>query len=124
MASDILRSMAETAAPANPADRATAYLREISPEMRGCAILSASGELLSSWPEDGGWGAAAVELVEAADAAGSEPASHAHIATGDGEVFMVRHGGLVAVAVTERLVLASLVLFDLRAALRDLAGGG
>ncbi len=115
--------MAGTAtAPTDPADRATAYLREVSPEMRGCAILSGSGELLSSWPEGGGWGAAG-ELVEAADAAGAEPASHAHIATGDGEVFMVRQGDLVAVAVTERLVLSSLVLFDLRAALRDLAAG-
>ena len=35
------------------------------------------------------------ELVAAADAAGGEPAAHAHVATGDGEVFCVRHGDLV-----------------------------
>lgn len=116
--------MAETATASEPADRATAYLREVSPEMRGCAILSASGELLSSWPTDERWRGAARELIEAADRAGAEPASHAHVGTGDGEVFMVRHGELVAVAVTERLVLSSLVLFDLRAALRDLLANG
>ena len=35
----------------------------------------------------------------------------------------MRHEGLVAVAVTERFVLASLMLFDLRAVLRGLAAG-
>ena len=36
----------------------------------------------------------------------------------------MRHGGLVAVVVTERFALASLTLFDMRAVLRDLAAGG
>ncbi len=64
--------------------------------------------------------------MAAADAAGGEPVAHAHIATGDGEAFCVREGGLTAVAVTERFTLASLMLFDMRITLRQLvaAGGG
>jgi hypothetical protein len=105
------------------AARTTAYLNEISPEMRGCAVLSGQGELLAASGEDAErWQAPAREAIEAIDSAGGEPASHAHIATSDGEVFMVREGDLVCVAVTDRFALASLVLFDLRIALRDLAG--
>jgi hypothetical protein len=95
---------------------------ELSPEMRGCAILDDGGGLLAASGADEAWAEPARELIEAADGAGDEPAAHAHIATGDGEVFMVRDDGRVAVAVTERFTLASLVLFDLRAALRGAAG--
>jgi len=59
-------------------------------------------------------------LRAAADAAGSEPAARAHVATEDGEAFALRHGGLAIVAVAERFTLASLMLFDMRAVLRDL----
>ncbi len=104
--------------------QAVAYLEEISPEMRGCAILDSSGEVLASSGEGGAWREAASELLEAADSAGGGQSAHSHVATGDGEVFCVRHEGLVAVAVTERFVLASLMLFDLRAVLRGLAAGG
>ena len=41
-----------------------------------------------------------------------------------GEIFAVRHAGLVALAVTDRFALASLLLFDMRAVLHDLAEGG
>jgi hypothetical protein len=99
-----------------------AYLEEISPEMRGCAILDGSGDVLASTGESEAWRDAGRALLEAADAARGQEAAHVHIATGDGEVFCVRHDGLVAIAVTERFVLASLMLFDLRAVLRDLAG--
>jgi hypothetical protein len=108
------------------AARTCAYLYEISPEMRGCAILAESGataKLLGSNGDGEGWEEAARELIEAVDAAGGETASHAHVSTGDGEVFLVRAEGLVAIAAAERLTLASLVLFDLRTALKDLASG-
>ena len=39
-------------------------------------------------------------------------------------MFVVRENGLVMVAVTERLVLASLTLFDMRMSLRGLDSGG
>jgi hypothetical protein len=106
------------------AGRAVSYLEEISPEMRGCAILAGDGRVLAASGDPEGWGAAGRELVSAADSAGQEPVAHAHVATGDGEAFCVRERGLVAVAVTERFVLASLMTFDLRIALRQLAAAG
>lgn len=116
--------MAERGVQTSAAQAAVAYLGEISPELRGCAILDASGALLAaSGPDGERWRAAALELLSAADKAGEEPVAHAHVATADGEVFCVRQDGLIAVAVTERFVLASLMFFDLRAALRDLLAG-
>lgn len=101
--------------------QAVSYLEEISPEMRGCAILDGNGSVLACSGEEREWQQAAERLLGAADGAGGEPSAQAHVATGDGEVFCVRHDGLVAVAVTDRFVLASLMLFDLRAVLRELA---
>jgi predicted regulator of Ras-like GTPase activity (Roadblock/LC7/MglB family) len=115
---------AAATAPSESAARACAYLFEISPEMRGCAILGADGTVLGANGERQAWPEPAAELIAAADEAGGEPVAQAHIGTGDGEVFMVRVGGLVAIAVAERHTLASLMLFDLRKVLRDLIGGG
>ena len=107
------------------AGRAVAYLEEISPQMRGCAILAADGEPLAASDDNvERWGEAGRELIAAADAAGGEPVAHAHVATGDGEAFFVRGGGLSVVAVTERFTLASLMLFDMRTTLRELAAAG
>jgi hypothetical protein len=104
--------------------QAVSYLEQISPEMRGCAILDADGRVLAaSGEDDQAWERSAAELLDAADVARGEPADHVHVATGDGEVFCVRHAGRIAVAVAERFVLSSLMLFDLRAVLRELDGG-
>ena len=102
------------------ADQAVAYLEETSPQLRGCAILTESGEVLAASGDPDGWGAAGRELLAAADDARSEHVAHAHVATGEGEAFCVREADLVAVGVTERFVLASLMIFDMRAVLRDL----
>jgi hypothetical protein len=106
------------------AGRAVTYLQEVSTEMRGCAILSADGEVLAASGDTERWGEAGRELISAADAAGGEPVAHAHVATGDGEAFCVREGGLVAVSVADRFTLASLMLFDMRNALHELADQG
>jgi hypothetical protein len=106
------------------AARAVEYLQEISPELRGCAILGEDGELLAASGDSEAWGDAGRELIAAADAAGGEPVAHAHVAAADGEAFCVREGGYVAVAVTERFTLASLMIFDMRNALRRLAANG
>jgi len=106
------------------AGRAVSYLEEISPQLRGCAILSDEGEVLAASGEVEGWGDAGRELIAAADAAGGQAVAHAHVATGDGEAFCVREGDLVAVAVAERFTLASLMLFDMRIALRQLSAQG
>lgn len=111
-------------APSLPdASHAVEYLEEISGELRGCAILQQKGEVLAASGDPEAWAEPARELVAAADAAGGEPVSHAHVATADGEAFCVREGGYVAVAVTERFTLASLMIFDMRTALRRLATG-
>jgi hypothetical protein len=106
------------------AGETVAYLQEISPEMRGCAILSAEGEVLAASGNLERWGEAGRDLITAADAAGGDPVAHAHVATGDGETFCVREGGLTAVAVAERFTLSSLMIFDMRNALRRLGAGG
>lgn len=95
---------------------------ELSPEMRGGAIL-ASREVLAANGDATGWGEAAAALLAAADSDG-EAAEQVHVATEAGEVFALREGDLTAVAVTERFVLAALMAFDMRATLRDLAAGG
>jgi hypothetical protein len=112
----ILDQMPDPQSAAQSLDR----LMELSPEMRGGAILdsevtlAASGELTE-------WGEAAGQLLSAA--AEDEPFEQIHVATEAGEVFAVREGSLTAVSVTERFVLASLMAFDMRATLRDLAAG-
>jgi hypothetical protein len=106
------------------AGRAVEYLEEISRELRGCAILSESGEILAASGDAEEWEEASRELIAAADAAGNQPVAHAHVATADGEAFCIREAGYVAVAVTDRFTLASLMLFDLRIALRRLAASG
>jgi hypothetical protein len=106
------------------AERSVAYLMEISPLMRGCAILDAQGEVVAATGEPSAWKAPASALIAAVDetpVAGGG-ATHAHVATEKGEAFLVREGEFHAVAVFERFCLSSLVFFDLRAAIRDARG--
>jgi hypothetical protein len=115
----ILAEMPDRELAAQSLDR----LMELSPEMRGGAIVEGAGEVLASSGDAGPWGEAAAALLGAADV-DREPAEQVHVATEAGEVFALRHANLTAVAVTERFVLASLMAFDMRAILRDLAAGG
>ena len=103
---------------------ALAYLAEMSPDLRGGAILAGDGAVLAASGRPERWREDAAALLEVADRAGAEPAEQVHIATEQGEVFALRHAGLTAVAVTERFALASLFFFDMRSVLRDLAAGG
>jgi hypothetical protein len=107
-------------------EAAVSYLDDISPQLRGCAILDEAGSVLASSGDgdEAEWQRAAGALMHAVDGASGERAAHAHIATPDGEVFLVRQDGLIGIAGTERFVLASLMVFDLRAALRELAAAG
>jgi hypothetical protein len=103
---------------------ALAYLTEMSPDLRAGAILEAGGSVLAASDRPERWREDVATLLEVADGAGGEPIEQAHIATEQGEVFVVRHAGLTAVAVTDRFALASLLFFDMRAVLRDLSDGG
>ena len=106
------------------AEGALAYLTEMSPDLRGAAILGRDGEVLAGSGDLEGWRDDAAALFEIADRAGGEPVEQVHIGAEQGEVFALRHAGLAAVAVTERFALASLTFFDMRSVLRDLAAGG
>jgi predicted regulator of Ras-like GTPase activity (Roadblock/LC7/MglB family) len=109
---------------AQAAEGALAYLTEMSLDLRGAAILGAGGEVLAASGDPERWREDAAALFAVADRAGGEPVEQVHVGTEQGEVFALRHGGLAAVAVTERFALASLTFFDMRALLRDLAAGG
>jgi predicted regulator of Ras-like GTPase activity (Roadblock/LC7/MglB family) len=113
-----------TAVSGGAAERALDYLAEMSPDLRGAAILDSAGSVLAASDRPERWGEDVAALLEVADRAGEEPVEQVHIATEQGEVFAIRHAGLTAVAVTERFALASLLFFDMRSILRDLASGG
>jgi hypothetical protein len=109
-------------APSRKAARAAVErLGEMSADLRGCAVLDGSGRCLAASGDPRAWAGAGAGLLAAADAAEGQPASHVHVATEDGEAFGVRHEGLAMVAVADRFALASLMVFDMRAVLRDLA---
>jgi len=103
---------------------ALSYLSEMSPDFRGGAILDTTGAVLAASGPAERWREDVATLLDVADGAEAEPVEQIHIATEQGEVFAVRQKGLVAVAVTDRFALASLLFFDMRAILRDLAAGG
>ncbi len=111
------------AAPGDAAAAALAFLGEMSPDLRAAAILDSGGTVLAAAADDERWREDAAALLEVADGAGDAPVEQVHVATEQGEVFALRHAGLVAVAVTERFALASLMFFDMRSTLRDLAAG-
>ena len=98
------------------------FLGEMSPDLRGAAILGPESEVLAASGGDAErWGEDAAALLAAADGAEGEPVEQVHIATEQGEVFAIRNAGLAAVAVTDRFALAALLLFDMRSMLRELA---
>ena len=105
------------------AEAAVARLRELSSEIRGAAILHEDGAVLAATGAPERWAEPALALLAAADRAAREPALQAHVGTEDGEVFAVRERGLAAIVVAERFSLASLMTWDLRSVLRELARG-
>jgi len=90
--------------------------------LRSCALVAPGGDVIAaSGSRD--WARAVASAWEAATDAGKPAPTQVHVATEEGEVFLVRDaGGATAVAVTDRFPLASLVFCDLRAALRQAAG--
>jgi hypothetical protein len=108
-------------APGDAAEAALAFLGEMSPDLRGAAILDAGGAVLAASGDPERWQEDAAALFTVADRAADEPAEQLHVATEQGEVFALRHAGFAAVVVTERFALASLMFFDMRSTLRDLA---
>jgi hypothetical protein len=125
MSSSVGHATAAKVAPSREtAEAAVARVREMSADLRGCAVLDAGGEALAATGDPARWQESAAVLLGAADLAGGERAESLHVGTEDGEVFAVRHGDLAMVAVSERFTLASLMLFDMRTVLREMAAGG
>ncbi len=110
--------------PGDAAEAALAFLAEMSPDLRGAAILDSAGAVLAASGEPERWAEDAAALFAVADRAAEVPAEQIHVATEQGEVFALRHAGLAAVVVSDRFALASLMFFDMRSTLRDLAAGG
>jgi hypothetical protein len=117
-------ALAADVLPGGSAQAALAFLTEMSPDLRAAAILDSDGSVLAAEGDAEGWGDAARALFAAADAVDPEAAEQVHVATEQGEVFGLRHAGFTAVAVSERYALASLLFFDIRSTLRELARGG
>ena len=102
------------------AEVAIARLEAMSADLRGAAIVAPDGSILSASGDPDAWAPVASGVIAAADAAAGEPVTHAHVGTEDGEVFVVREGEYAMVAAANRFALAGLMVFDIRAALRDL----
>jgi len=115
-----------TSAPASAADAESALeqLEAISADFRGGVILDSAGKVLAATGEHETWQVAGSALFEAADQAAGDAVSHVHVGTEDGEVFAVRQNDFALVAAADRFALAGLMLFDIRAALRELRRGG
>src|SRR5213079_858900 len=71
--------------PSEAAEAAVARLREMSADLRGCALIGPGGQVLAATSAADRWGQAASERREPADSAGKAPASHARVATEDGK---------------------------------------
>lgn len=102
------------------AEVAIARLQAMSADLRGCAIVAPDGSVLAASGDADAWKRVAGGVIAAADAAAGETVTHAHVGTEDGEVFVVRDEGYAVVAAADRFALAGLMVFDIRAALRDL----
>lgn len=99
-----------------------AYLAELEPELRGAVIFDPDGTSIEcSVPAASGFVESAATLLGELDDFGDEPLDSCHIASDDAEVFVVREAGFTLVAVAARFVLASLMTYDIRMTLRDLA---
>jgi hypothetical protein len=104
------------------------YLDELSTDIRGALLLDGRGEVAAAWHGDDERAERmrpiVLELIERADrAAGgkSRGASEIEVATAGGSVFAVRDGRFTLAVVAGRFVLSSLMLYDLRQVLADLA---
>ena len=115
-------------APLTP-DLALAYLGELSTDIRAAAVLDESGAVAahSGFDEDGA--DQVRELVvdlyrHAAEAADGSAPDQVEVALPEGSVFALRDHGWTLAVVAGRFALSSLMFFDLRMVIRDLAGIG
>ena len=114
--------------PTNPAalteaaDRVLQNLAELEPQLINAGIFDQKLNPVALTSDSGEWPTQASVLLGALEAgSGDEKLDSAHVASTEGEVFVVTESGLSLVAVTSRFVLASLTSYDMRMSLRDAA---
>lgn len=101
-------------------DRVLENLGELEPALVNAGVFDRDHEPVASTSGSASWANQAGHLLREIQAgAGADDVDSAHVASADGEVFVVRESGLSLVAVTGRFVLASLTAYDMRMALRD-----
>lgn len=95
---------------------------ETSADVRSAVLVDAAGGLLASSDTDRDrsrrFADLAHGLVEAADAAASEPTEQIEVQIAEGTVFVMRDSRVALACVARRLALPALVLYDLRETLR------
>lgn len=107
-------------------DLALAYLGELSTDIRAAALLDDDGRLAAHTGVDAAESERFRELVgdlfdQAAQAAPGDAPDQLEVALPEGSVFAVRERGYTAAVVTGRYALSSLMFYDLRMVLADLA---
>jgi predicted regulator of Ras-like GTPase activity (Roadblock/LC7/MglB family) len=97
-------------------------LVQTSADVRAAVLIDAAGGLIASSDADRDRSRQLAELahglVEAADAAASEPTEQIEAQVADGTVFVMRDSRVALACVAGRLALPALVLYDLRETLR------
>jgi len=118
--------MADTLTPERAAER----LRGLSGDVRAAVLLDAAGSLAGASDDDydhAALGELARRLFEEVDRAtrdwDADPAEQVEVQVPGGAVFGSRTPRWTLVAVARRGALSSLMLYDLRAVLRELDGG-
>ncbi len=106
-------SPAPTPAPALTPQLALDYLRELSADIRAGVVLDPAGKLLAG-PED--LADPARDLI-----AGAGEAAEIHVTTAEGNVFAARDERHSIAVVCGHFALPSLIRYDLRLVLGDLA---
>jgi hypothetical protein len=110
---------------------ALAYLGELSTDIRAAVVLADDGAPAARSGFDDAGDDAVQELVgelferaAATVAEGEAAPAQLEVALPDGSVYAVREHGWTLVVVAGRFALSSLMFFDLRMVIRDLAGLG
>ena len=95
------------------------FIEGLSADIRACVMLEADGGLIAV---DSGHESDGAELADLGrqllERAG---APQVEVSTGTGIVYALRHGDRALVTVTGRFALSSLMFFDMRRALEELA---
>ena len=112
--------------PAMSPELALAYLGELSTDIRAAAVLDKDGAVAAQSGFDEGDDEQVKDLVgdlfDHAAEAGDPAPNQIEVALPEGSVYAVREHGWTLAVVTGRFALSSLMFFDLRMVIRDLAG--